>query len=722
MLSSPPPASSYVSPATAGTSKQNKRLSLNGPRPLHLVEGSPVTGSSSSPASPFSPKLSLSRSGSDSPGPGTWSPKAAPSSFRDPDGNGIARNPRRQSSISYNTSQNSDKDSSAFSRSPLASSSNSPVPPTLSLKRSTSVGGRPNSWSGRSRPAESNAAHERTRSGWKRETFAGSITPTSSLEDGSSPSADEEKQDGGAQATTPLTLAEKHADLLHFIAQKESKCLDLRTQLATHEAELLQLKKKWERIVERSFSRTHPSSAYNPGLSSVNPTSTTTSDSGQSIHSSPLLSGTDNPSIPTTSGIAPSSLYTAASLSYLDSLVTNTGRLLGLPGLSTPTSPAIPSGTHTHTSDASAPPSSWKDLSEERTPRSGTFPQNSQTHTPALSYSSTTTTSSVSARLSQDGEGEDLSSNASRSRQSKRPNSKRPPRSPHSRPNDLLIVTDTGATPLCSPNSEFEAFFGKGRRPHSHPEDFGSSENENENENEDTWGDFQTANTDSQSQSLSRSNSLEINRSPSDLRPRRPKSKPQPPSSPGYDPDAAMGLGFAPPPSSSVSKDAEKERLAERRRKRMSLPVTGPSSNDETGSLASWMGLGSLSGGTKWDKFSGSIENALAKSPLPIPKRASILLSQLSQVPGLSQFSGVASTPIPETDSEPTSSRSKGDKKTKINLSTSSTSTSLLDEDVPPISSSSSLQPSLIPSRSTTPSGTGNKKATADDGDDEWNW
>ncbi|KAK1231126.1 hypothetical protein PQX77_005754, partial [Marasmius sp. AFHP31] len=445
-------------------------------------------------------------------------------------------------------------------------------------------------------------------------------------------------------------------------------------------------------------------------------------DSGQSIHSSPLLSGTDNPSIPTTSGIAPSSLYTAASLSYLDSLVTNTGRLLGLPGLSTPTSPAIPSGTHTHTSDASAPPSSWKDLSEERTPRSGTFPQNSQTHTPALSYSSTTTTSSVSARLSQDGEGEDLSSNASRSAQSKRPNSKRPPRSPHSRPNDLLIVTDTGATPLCSPNSEFEAFFGKGRRPHSHLEDFGSSENENENENEDTWGDYQTANTDSQSQSLSRSNSLEINRSPSDLRPRRPKSKPQPPSSPGYDPDAAMGLGFAPPPSSSVSKDAEKERHAERRRKRMSLPVTGPSSNDETGSLASWMGLGSLSGGTKWDKFSGSIENALAKSPLPIPKRASILLSQLSQVPGLSQFSGVASTPIPEIDNQATSSRSKGDAKTKIILSTSSTSTSLLDEDVPPISSSSSLQPSLIPSRSTTPSGTGSKKATTDDGDDEWNW
>ncbi|KAK1231128.1 hypothetical protein PQX77_005756 [Marasmius sp. AFHP31] len=136
------------------------------------------------------------------------------------------------------------------------------------------------------------------------------------------------------------------------------------------------------------------------------------------------------------------------------------------------------------------------------------------------------------------------------------------------------------------------------------------------------------------------------------------------------------------------------------------------------------MGLGSLSGGTKWDKFPGSIENALAKSPLPIPKRASILLSQLSQVPGLSQFSGVPSSPIAETEIKATSSRSKGDRdtKTKINLPTSSTSTSLLDEDVPPISSSTGLQPSLIPSRSTTPSGAGSKKATMDDGDDEWNW
>ena len=43
----------------------------------------------------------------------------------------------------------------------------------------------------------------------------------------------------------------RHADLLHFIAQKESKCLELRTQLAQHEADLLLLKRKWERIVSK---------------------------------------------------------------------------------------------------------------------------------------------------------------------------------------------------------------------------------------------------------------------------------------------------------------------------------------------------------------------------------------------------------------------------------------------------------------------------------------
>ncbi|KAG2067074.1 hypothetical protein BDR04DRAFT_1105591 [Suillus decipiens] len=46
-----------------------------------------------------------------------------------------------------------------------------------------------------------------------------------------------------------LTLAEKHADLLHAIAAAESKRLELTGQLATVEEDLGELKRKWERIV-----------------------------------------------------------------------------------------------------------------------------------------------------------------------------------------------------------------------------------------------------------------------------------------------------------------------------------------------------------------------------------------------------------------------------------------------------------------------------------------
>ncbi|KAJ2936819.1 hypothetical protein H1R20_g276, partial [Candolleomyces eurysporus] len=66
----------------------------------------------------------------------------------------------------------------------------------------------------------------------------------------------------------PITLAEKHAELLHFIAQKEAKCLELRSQLAMHEEELLQLKRKWERIVNRGLEREN-SSTSSPSSSNL---------------------------------------------------------------------------------------------------------------------------------------------------------------------------------------------------------------------------------------------------------------------------------------------------------------------------------------------------------------------------------------------------------------------------------------------------------------------
>ncbi|KAL5521735.1 hypothetical protein ACEPAF_2483 [Sanghuangporus sanghuang] len=65
---------------------------------------------------------------------------------------------------------------------------------------------------------------------------------------------------GVEEQATPVTLAEKHADLLRFIAQKESRCLELRSQLATEEAELLVLKRKWEQIVSRQVKRSSSAS------------------------------------------------------------------------------------------------------------------------------------------------------------------------------------------------------------------------------------------------------------------------------------------------------------------------------------------------------------------------------------------------------------------------------------------------------------------------------
>ncbi|KAF8589161.1 hypothetical protein K439DRAFT_473541 [Ramaria rubella] len=162
------------------------------PRPLHLVSSS--TGASSSP----------------NPGSaGLRGPPSAPLSFNRGGMNDFNTmnsrpSPRRQSSISYNTS-------SSKARSP-------------GLGRSNSLG-----------------------SGTVLEGEKGTIVENGKIRD-----------------AEPVTLAEKHADLLRFIAQKESKCLELRTQLAQHEADLLLLKRKWERIVSKgspSTSRTDASTS-----------------------------------------------------------------------------------------------------------------------------------------------------------------------------------------------------------------------------------------------------------------------------------------------------------------------------------------------------------------------------------------------------------------------------------------------------------------------------
>lgn len=72
-------------------------------------------------------------------------------------------------------------------------------------------------------------------------------------------------------ATKNTSFHNRYADLLQFIAQKESKCLELRSELAIHDSELLELKRKWERIVRREFGRDIPptSTPASPATSTV---------------------------------------------------------------------------------------------------------------------------------------------------------------------------------------------------------------------------------------------------------------------------------------------------------------------------------------------------------------------------------------------------------------------------------------------------------------------
>ncbi|KAI0360550.1 hypothetical protein OH77DRAFT_1393248 [Trametes cingulata] len=136
-------------------------------------------------------------------------------------------NPRRQSSIAYYPS---DHTPTWDLRSPTAASGSS-------LKRSTSLNqGRP----------------ERLKLKGDRRSLPASDVLASPIPE-----------------RPPLTLTEKHADLLRFIAQKESKCLELRSQLAAHEAELAQLKRKWERIVSRGMDRAYSQPSSHSGSSSL---------------------------------------------------------------------------------------------------------------------------------------------------------------------------------------------------------------------------------------------------------------------------------------------------------------------------------------------------------------------------------------------------------------------------------------------------------------------
>ncbi|PVG00805.1 hypothetical protein CPB86DRAFT_782365 [Serendipita vermifera] len=66
------------------------------------------------------------------------------------------------------------------------------------------------------------------------------------------------------EANNVLTLAEQHAELLQSIAQKEAKCLELRSQLSQQEAELKSLTTQWQRIVQEANPRMKISNPSQP--------------------------------------------------------------------------------------------------------------------------------------------------------------------------------------------------------------------------------------------------------------------------------------------------------------------------------------------------------------------------------------------------------------------------------------------------------------------------
>ncbi|KIK04758.1 hypothetical protein K443DRAFT_675536, partial [Laccaria amethystina LaAM-08-1] len=204
------PSSYYPVPSSSSTTNHTTRSP--GPRPLHLLDG---TITSSSSASALSPSPSTS-----------------------------ARASRRQSSISYYspdrtpdyyTSSSINLNNAA--RSPSSARGTQSVHVGAGLSRSSLVG--------RGSPALKGRHWE--------------IQRTSLLL---------EKEREKEKERPPLT----HAELLLFIAQRESKCLEFRLQLAMHEEGLLQLKHKWERISQPppdAVSRTPSNAITNPASAVV---------------------------------------------------------------------------------------------------------------------------------------------------------------------------------------------------------------------------------------------------------------------------------------------------------------------------------------------------------------------------------------------------------------------------------------------------------------------
>ncbi|KAJ3790454.1 hypothetical protein GGU10DRAFT_340852 [Lentinula aff. detonsa] len=586
-------------------------MTTSGPRPLRLASSAESpTITSPTPLTPRSAGLESSK---------------RISSFRS--------NSRRQSSISYNPPSRDD-----------------PLSPTLFSPRHATPILTPDSPGPSSRTSLSRSASVGSRAP-RRTDFRGNRSANNGTDPSTPTSAswNRNRNSTGSLLTEererpPLTLVEKHADLLHFIAQKESKCLELRTQLSAHEAELLQLKKKWERIVFRGYEKSQAQGELKlPAFSSP-------PDSMAALATHP-------PS---------ASIYSAASLSYLDNLSTQAQgaggvamleALGGMKGIRESVQQGVGRflGAVAGTTDPSYANGHRKSLN----------------HTPSLSSSSTSTYATSSTRRSQssqssfgdivptsiseeDGDSvSDSNFNAAASKKARK-----------NRPAHIGIVSDTGATPLVSPTRDFafesppqtatplksaNGISGGGeirsRRKsrtfssESHTELTGSSASE-----EPTgYADSDTNTSESLSSSLV---------------------------------DWGMGL------SSPSPVDSQAPGLGKGKRnlnKRMSLPARALSSGS---GAESWMGS---MVGKRW-------EDTISKNQ----KRASVLLSDVSQ--SISQsipqsiIQALVSPPL-SASSELVPPVQSGTR--RQNMMASASSTSLLDEDIPPEASGGPLTPLL---------------------------
>ncbi|KAH9477420.1 hypothetical protein JR316_0009633 [Psilocybe cubensis] len=489
-----------------------KKTTSSMPRPLHLALGS-VVGSSSSATTPGSispspsPSSHSATQNGHSSGGGDNTLFVEPGTFA-PSGTSRAPSPLPLSPNTANVKRSSTSSSTKLSKASKRSSISylPPDGPSQTQRERASVDGLLRT------PLSSTTSFFGDAG---RDVGAG-LTRSSSLGRGlrtpRSPAFPERGTQGTKEASLappshlkdrpPVTLAEKHAELLHFIAQKESKCLELRSQLAVHEAELLQLKRKWERIVNRGFERSQ-SLASTPSSSNL-PTSTSSLLSSSASpntlsHNTSGGSSTASPSY--FNGLAPAAnVPGAVVLEGIKGGVQGMSRLIAaglesivhVNGPATPTTPlsarsdALSSG-HAASTPLRAPvdgaPASkhWAKVDANITRTHGHGQKESQSSSSTTtSAASSATFASTSTRISTTSTAASVSGSSTSGDTTRKPDAtgtttssaaasvisdvdsefgdfedgKQRSLSPEQE-QDVLMVYDTGATPTMSPNPHF---------------------------------------------------------------------------------------------------------------------------------------------------------------------------------------------------------------------------------------------------------------------------